>query len=338
MIYEKRRKNLYVINTLYASEIFFTLYMSAPKKLWIDTDCGVDDSLAILICLACPDFEIVGISCAGGNAPLTNVVHNVNRTLKVWGHGAEKIPVYSGCAEALVAKSMHVPGIHGKDGLGDIDDSVFDYDLKDTIQPEHGVNAIINAANTIKDLYLLTLGPLTNLAIAYRMNPEAINKLKEVWVMGGTSDKVGNCTKWAEFNIRADPEAAQIIFQNYDNSKITMSSWTLTTQNRLTPEEVIRMTGREDTVMAKWLHHTWQCMIKFNNNGTLTTADPIAAFIMCYGDKGVKRWENYKVNVVLNGEQIGMTDATPDPKGIRYAMEIDHEMYLKTIDKLMADH
>ncbi|EAY13382.1 Inosine-uridine preferring nucleoside hydrolase family protein [Trichomonas vaginalis G3] len=316
--------------------------MSTPKKLWIDTDCGIDDSTAILICLACPDYEVVGISCLGGNASLANVVHNVNRTLKVWGHGAEKIPVYAGCADALVVKQMHAPTIHGKDGLGDIDDSVFDYDLNDTVQTEHAVNALINAANTIPDLTLLTLGPLTNIAIAFRMNPVAMNKLKEIWVMGGTSDHVGNCTKWAEFNIRADPEAAQAIFRDYDNSKITISSWTLTQMNRLKPNEVTRLTGREDTTIAKWMHHTWATMIKFCaktvNDGTIATADPVAAFCMCYADKGVKKWERFKVNVVLHGEQIGMTDAVPDPNGIRYAMEIDHEMYLQTLDNLMADH
>ena len=314
--------------------------MSEKIKLWIDTDCGIDDSTAILICLACPDVEIVGISCAGGNASLDNVVHNVNRTLKVWGHDADrKIPIYRGCQEGLIQKSMHVPGIHGVDGLGDIDDSIFSYDLSDRVEKEHAVDALINACNTVEGLTILTLGPLTNVAIAYRMNPDALNKIKHMWIMGGTSDDVGNASKYAEFNIRADPEAAHIIFRDFDNSKITVSSWTLTTRNRLTPEDVKRYTGRTDTTMAKWLHYTWQAMIKFNNNGTITTADPIAAFCLCYGDKGgVTKWERMKVYVVLTGEKIGLTDAKVDPNGVRYAMDIDHEQYLQTVEKMMNDH
>ncbi|KAH0785230.1 Inosine-uridine preferring nucleoside hydrolase family protein [Histomonas meleagridis] len=308
-------------------------------KLWIDTDCGIDDSTAILICLACPHVEVVGISCAGGNAPLKNVIHNVNRTLKVWGHGAEKIPVYAGCPEAILHQSIFVPGIHGKDGLGDIDDSHFDYDLTDNLSPEHGVFALINAAKKYPDLCLLTLGPLTNLALAYRLDKEAINKLKSITIMGGTSDNVGNFSKWAEFNIRADPEAAEIVFRDIDNSKITVSSWTLTTKHRLTPEDVKRYTGKTDTTMQKWLHYTWQSMIRFNNNGTMTTADPIAAFVLCYGkDGGVTQWKRYKVSVILSGEQAGMTVAIPDETGVLYAMDIDHEMYMQTVEKLSLDH
>ena len=308
-------------------------------KLWIDTDCGIDDSTAILICLACPDVEVVGISCAGGNASIENVVHNVNRTCKVWGHGAEKIPIYKGCAEGIIQQSMHVPGIHGRDGLGDIDDSIFPYDMNDHVEKEHAVNALLHAANTIDELCLLTLGPLTNVALAYRMDPAALSKIKHMWIMGGTSDQVGNATKYAEFNIRADPEAAEVIFRDFDNSKITVSSWTLTTRHRLQPDAVKRYTGKEDTIMGKWLHHTWQSMIKFNNNGTITTADPIAAFLMCYEGKGaVKEWQRMKVDVVLDGEKRGMTDAKVDPNGVRYAMEIDFEMYIQTVEKLMSDH
>jgi len=307
-------------------------------KLWIDTDCGVDDSTAILICLACPHVEVVGISCVGGNASLKNVVHNVCRTIKVWGHGAEKIPVYSGCADALICPSMHVPGIHGVDGMGDIDDRFFTYSLDDNVQTEHAVNALIKAAETIPDLTLLTLGPLTNVAIAARMNPEAMNKISKICIMGGTSDDVGNASKWAEFNIRADPEAAQIVFNFFEKPKQIVSSWTLTQKHRLQPRDVERYTSRTETTMQKWLHHTWQCMIKFNKNGSMATADPIAAFVLCYGDKGVIRYERFSVNVVLHGEKIGLTEVSPDPEGIFFAQEIDFEMYMQTVEKLMMDH
>jgi len=150
--------------------------MSGRKKLWIDTDCGIDDSLAILICLNCQEYEIVGISCVGGNATLEQVIHNVNRTLNVWGHGSEKIPIYAGCSRAIIEEPMTIPDIHGKDGLGDINDSDFGINVPDRLEKENAINAIIDACEKYEDLYMLTLAPLTNIALALRMNIKAMSK------------------------------------------------------------------------------------------------------------------------------------------------------------------
>lgn len=307
-------------------------------KLWIDTDAGVDDSTAILIALSAPDVEIVGISCVGGNAHLENVIRNVNRTLNVWGSGG-KIPIYAGCDCALIQPLMVIPEIHGKDGLGDIDDKDFGIEgMPIHTEKEHAVNALIAAAEKYKDeLTLMTLGPLTTVAIAFRMNRAAMCGIKEVIVMGGAEDGVGNTNPYAEFNIRCDPEAAEIVFKTFPQNRTIMASWTLTQKYNVTGENFEVIGNKGDTTMGRWVRDTWKAITTFTG-GNMLMADPLASFICCHREKAVVEAQRLKIDIVLHGEKIGMTEATPDENGVLVVTAIDFEFYKQTLLTMMNNH
>ncbi|OHT01908.1 Inosine-uridine preferring nucleoside hydrolase family protein [Tritrichomonas foetus] len=313
-------------------------------KLWIDTDAGVDDATAILIALAAPDVEIVGISCVGGNAYLENVIRNVNRTMQVFGK--KGIPVYAGCKRALVHPPMVIPEIHGVDGLGDIKDSDFGIDTSTTsnyVQGIHASTALLNylkSQNNEDDIVVMALGPLTNLAIALRMDEETFVKdIKHLVIMGGAEDGVGNTSPYAEFNFRCDPEAAKIIFDTFPQSKATMSSWTLTQKFSFkTEEDLAKFQGKTDTLIGRFIHETWKCIIDFTK-GDMLMADPIASFICCYGEKAVKVAERLRIDIVLEGEKVGMSLATPDEEnGCIVVKEIDFDLYKEKFMELMCHH
>ena len=302
-------------------------------KLWIDTDAGVDDSTAILMCLDAKNVEIVGISCVGGNANLDNVVRNVNRTLKVYQN--ETIPIYAGCRRALIQPPMVIPEIHGKDGLGDIDDHFFGIDTPHRLEKEHGVDALIRAADTVEDLSVLCLGPLTNLACAFRMSPEKMLKIKHLYIMGGAEDGEGNTSPYAEFNWRCDPEAAEIVLSTFPQPQTTIISWTLTRTHEIGPGKTGELAGQEGTVLEKFVNYTWKAILDFTGD-KLLMADPLAAFVACYHDQNaIVKAEKLKLSIVLHGEKVGLSEAVPAEDGCIVVKEVDFELYKKVWIQMM---
>ncbi|XP_077993337.1 nucleoside hydrolase-like isoform X2 [Glandiceps talaboti] len=188
-------------------------------KVVIDTDAGVDDAEAILMALAQPDVEVVAITCVHGNTYVDQVCVNVLRTLQVCNR--LDIPVFKGASLSLQGSDDRAHEYHGSDGLGD----ATDHKEVDTglIQSEHAVNALIRYANEMKgELTLIAIGPLTNLALAIRMDPEFTTKLKNVVIMGGNIEARGRLSLTAETNFYTDPEAAFIILKDCQCSVTTM--------------------------------------------------------------------------------------------------------------------
>lgn len=182
------------------------------RKLWIDVDTGVDDAQAIMLALADPSVEVLGISCCHGNTPLENVLQNTLRVLKVCDR--LDIPVYKGCSRPLLARKQHASDYHGKDGLGDVPDSA--PPSLDLLQKERAVQALIK---TVKDnpgeVTLVATAPLTNLAVAVQLDASFPKKLKALYLMGGNIDSRGNTTVCGEFNFVADTEAAYIVLDRF---------------------------------------------------------------------------------------------------------------------------
>jgi inosine-uridine nucleoside N-ribohydrolase len=302
-------------------------------KLWIDTDAGVDDATAILLCLDAEGVDVVGISCVGGNTSLQNVIRNVNRTLKIYRR--EDIPIYAGCTRALIQPPMEIPEIHGKDGLGDIDDKAFGIDTPHRLEKEHAVEAIIKAADEIEDLCLLCLGPLTNIACAIRMSPEKMLKIKHMFIMGGAEDGNGNTSPYAEFNWRCDPEAAEIVLTTYPQPQTTIISWTLTCTHTVPPGKTDTIVGYTDTIIEKFVNHTWKTVLVYTKDHLLM-ADPYAAFVTCYADKGcIVESEKLKLSVVLNGEKVGMSVAESSEEGCIVVKKLNFEMFKEAMFKMM---
>ncbi len=176
------------------------------KKLIIDTDCGVDDAVAILMALAAPEYEVIGITCVNGNVALSKVLRNVPIVLDAAGAGP--IPIFAGASRPLLSAPVDAAEVQGNDGLGD---AGF---LPSTrvISSEPAVTALIRLARENPGATLVALGPLTNVALALAIEPALPQLLGATFIMGGAVQAVGNTTPVAEFNIYVDAEAAAMTF------------------------------------------------------------------------------------------------------------------------------
>lgn len=193
------------------------------SSLVIDTDAGVDDAIAILMALNHPRTQVVGITTVNGNVNVDRVTENVCLILD---QANADIPVYRGCDRPLFAAPMSADGVHGSDGLGGVAARYLPSRHKPEM--EHAALALIRLAQQYKgDFTLLTLGPLTNLALAIRLDPEIVKHVPRLVIMGGAVEAHGNATPTAEYNIFADPEAAAIVFEA-GLSEIWLLSWETT--------------------------------------------------------------------------------------------------------------
>jgi len=164
-------------------------------RLLIDTDPGVDDACAILTAFAHPEAQIEAITTVAGNVSLAQTTANANILLDLAGRD---VPVYAGCEGPLVGPAVEASHYHGADGLGD---SNCPPSQREVAQ-EHAVNALIRLATALPgELTLVAIGPLTNVALATRLDPDLPIKYARLVVMGGTIRGTGNVTSAAEFRI-----------------------------------------------------------------------------------------------------------------------------------------
>ena len=199
------------------------------KKIILDCDPGHDDAVAILLALGNPEIEIVGITTVGGNQSLEKVTYNARAMLEA-AH-AHDIPVYAGSDRPLVREQEVAESIHGETGLDGVELPVPTCPLEDM----HAVNFIVKTIMESEPgtITLVPTGPLTNIALALRMEPRIAERVSEVVLMGGGFHE-GNWSAVAEFNIIVDPEAAHIVFNA--PWKLTMVGLDLTHQALCTPE------------------------------------------------------------------------------------------------------
>lgn len=197
------------------SSISVTADGMGEELLIIDTDVGVDDALAIMLALSNPaKCKVLAITCVAGNVGLSTVYTNTLRLLNFLGK-QQAFPVFLGCRTPLVpmAAPPHNPHPHhGIDGFGGVSEC---YPLpKDDreVPSEHASVAIVEIVRKHPGIVtLVCLGPLTNVALAHRLDPAVLQNLKELVIMGGTVEGKGNETAVAEFNFSCDPEAASIV-------------------------------------------------------------------------------------------------------------------------------
>lgn len=199
------------------------------EKIILDCDPGHDDAMAIMLAVGNPKIDLVGVTTVGGNQSLEKVTYNARSVLEM--AKATDIPVHAGCDRPLVRKQEVAASIHGETGLDGVELPVPTRPL----DSGHAVNWIIDTimASEPGTITLVPTGPLTNIAMAARMEPRIVDRVKEVVLMGG-GYHVGNWSAVAEFNIKVDPEAAHIVFN--EPWKLTMVGLDLTHQALCTPE------------------------------------------------------------------------------------------------------
>ncbi|MEM6386321.1 MAG: nucleoside hydrolase [Pseudomonadota bacterium] len=182
----------------------------APRKIIIDTDPGQDDAVAILLALASPELDVVGITAVAGNVPLELTQKNARIVCELAGR--TDIPVYAGADKPLSRALVTAEHVHGKTGL----DGPSLPDPQMTLQDGHAVDFIIDTLRreAAGSVTLVPIGPLTNIAVALDRAPDIAERIAEIVLMGGAYFEVGNITPAAEFNIYVDPEAAATVFRS----------------------------------------------------------------------------------------------------------------------------
>ena len=177
------------------------------KKIIIDTDPGVDDTIAILTALRSPEVDVIGLTSVFGNAPGEITAQNALRLVELEGH--DDIPVARGSDVPLVFPLEKLgTWVHGEDGMGNTHPPAPNGKVID----KNAAEFIIEMAHAYPgEITLVPVGPLTNLALALRMDPGLASLIKEVVVMGGVVANPGNMTPVAEANIYHDPHAADIV-------------------------------------------------------------------------------------------------------------------------------
>ncbi|XP_073767880.1 uncharacterized protein isoform X2 [Danio rerio] len=227
------------------------------KKLFVDVDCGVDDAQAIMMALAVPGVQILGISCVHGNTSVENVCKNVLRILKVCKH--LEIPVFRGANKPLLGQVVGTGDFHGKDGLGDAPDP--EAPGLDLVQKEGAVSAMIRIVNENPgEVSLVATAPLTNVALAVKLDPSLPQKLKGLYIMGGNTDSRGNTTMCGEFNFAADPEAAYIVLNEF-TCPVYIAAWEFTCHSKL-PWEFCDGWLAQDTDKARFMKQIFQHSMK----------------------------------------------------------------------------
>ncbi|PHR23309.1 MAG: nucleoside hydrolase [Hoeflea sp.] len=179
-----------------------------PSKIIIDTDPGQDDAAAIMLALASPELEVLGITAVAGNVPLALTGRNARMVTEICGRG--DIAVYAGADRPLARKLVTAEHVHGKTGLDGIDL----FEPARPLESKHAVDFIIETLRSepAGTVTLCPLGPLTNIAMVLERAPDVAGRIKQIVLMGGGFFEGGNITPSAEFNIYVDPEAAKIVF------------------------------------------------------------------------------------------------------------------------------
>ncbi|MCL2893698.1 nucleoside hydrolase [Brenneria tiliae] len=181
------------------------------QRIIIDTDPGVDDAIAIWLALAAPELDVLGITAVAGNVPLEDTLVNACKVVGLAGRS--DVPVYAGAPGPLVREQVYGKYAH----IGAFSDDLVP---QTTLLPqrEHAVDFLVRTARQAaaenSPITVCALGPMTNLALALRHHPDVARGVKQIVSMSGAFSALGNRVPWADFNVYADPHAAEIVFSS----------------------------------------------------------------------------------------------------------------------------
>jgi purine nucleosidase len=210
-----------------------------PRKIIIDTDPGQDDAVAILLALSSPkELEVVAVVTVAGNVPLSHTTNNARQVLEL---ARAKAPLYAGCARPIRRQLVTAEHVHGPTGL---EGPKLPAPTR-RVESQHGVQFLIEAFRTEepRSITLVTLGPVTNIAVALVEAPDIAPRIREIVSVLGTWSENGNITPAAAFNEYVDPEAADVLLTS--GVPLTMVPMDVTHQCLSTPARLagIRAVG-----------------------------------------------------------------------------------------------
>jgi len=275
------------------------------KKLIIDTDPGVDDTIAICMALRSPEVSVIGLTSVFGNAPGEVTAQNALRLVELEGH--DSIPVARGSDVPLVFPLEKLgTWVHGEDGMGNTHPPAPKGRVIDKLAAEFIIETV--RANQ-GEVTLMPVGPLTNLALALRLDPGIVNLVKEVVVMGGVVAHPGNMTPVAEANIYHDPHAADIVLSA--GWPMVLVGLDVTHKTIITPA-LQQKIFKADNAATNLIQRILPCYQKFFDQmyglkGAIYTHDPSAIAYVVQPDLFTTR--SAPVFVEIQGRCVGQTVA-----------------------------
>lgn len=279
------------------------------RNFIIDTDTASDDAVALVMALRQPDIDVKAITVVAGNVPLEMGAQNALYTVELCG---AETPVYAGCAKPLLRELETAQDVHGRDGLGDIGLPLRGRALADG----HAADALRDVINAnAGDITLVTLGPLTNVALALLREPELARRVSHCWIMGGIGSGHGNVTPTAEFNIWVDPEAAKIVYES--GMAMTMVGWDISWKYATFDAEQADEIRRIGTPLAEFVIDIQATLTEFSMRENALPGfdlpDPVtmAAAI----DPGIAEYKTYRVDVTT-GEGLARGITVVDVLGV----------------------
>jgi purine nucleosidase len=273
-----------------------------PRAFLIDTDTASDDAVALIMALRAPDVRVAAITTVAGNVSVQQSTRNALYTVELCG---ANVPVYSGADKPLLRTYRNATWFHGRDGLGD-----HNYPApRRSAASAHAVDAIIETIEANPGIVIVTLAPLTNLALALAKKPEIATKVGRCVVMGGAPCCEGNVTPAAEYNIWVDPEAARIVMNS--GLPIELVGWHLCRGDAVVREDdIARILGFNNPV-AKFAiecnSHARQAYKVQTGEDGISLPDPVAMSIALDPAVGTD-WSQHYVDVETQSELTrGMT-------------------------------
>ncbi|WP_256557171.1 nucleoside hydrolase [Haloarcula marina] len=307
------------------------------QRLIIDTDTAGDDTQAILMAVLADSVAVEALTVVAGNVEFDYEVENAKYTLEL-ADAADSVPVYEGARRPLLKEFEHVDYVHGEGGLGG--------DLfPDTGVPSadgHAVDAIVDAARESPgEVSLACIGPLTNVALAVRREPDLNDLLDEVWVMGGAVNTLGNDTPAAEFNFWVDPDAAKIVVGELD---VTLVDWGVTVRDGAIGGETLDAFAGFDTPYADFFatitDHTREFSKERRGVDSITVPDALAMACLLEPDI-VAESDTYFVDVderegMTRGyslvDELGITDGDPRTRVVE---SVDESAFRRMLEDML---
>lgn len=273
-----------------------------PRTFLIDTDTASDDAVALIMALRNPDVRVAAITTVAGNVDVQQATRNALYTAELCG---SDVPLYSGAEKPLLRAYTNATWFHGRDGLGD-----HNYPAPHRSHESlHAVDAIIETIENNPGLVVVTLGPLTNLALALAKKPALATKVGRCVVMGGAPCCEGNVTPAAEYNIWVDPEAARIVMLS--GLPVELIGWQLSRGEAVLNGNDIGHVQGFNTPLARF---AIECNSQARNAYKVQTGedgislpDPIAMCLALDPSAGME-WSDHYVEVETQSELTqGMT-------------------------------
>lgn len=295
------------------------------QKIILDVDTGIDDALAIILATRLKNFDILGITTVAGNVRIEDSINNTLKVLELMGR--VEIPVFRGASKPFAGDFKFGYVFHGEDGLANT--GLPEPRIK--VQNEQALDFIIR---TIKknpgQITIVATAPLTNIAKAFKKEPDIIELIKELYIMGGAVNVKGNETKYAEFNFYNDPLAAGIILGS--GAKIKIVPLDVTNKTIIKQERLVDFGNTEVANFVKNIISNWYQFFGTKNNRRFELYDPLTVGALV---EGFLHFKEARVKIIDSGDKKGMVVKDRLGSPLEYAYEVEVENFIKYfIDKI----